>query len=103
KQKEKGFEAALQIVRTDKGKKVMDDARKVVGDMKDEEMELLQRRNPEAEASAQATMYTIGIGTLLAVLLMTLGGYFIIRSITNPVRDAINRLTSTRAEILPGT
>src|SRR6267378_5467666 len=30
KQKEKGFEAALQIVRTDKGKKVMDDVRKVV-------------------------------------------------------------------------
>src|ERR1019366_6835793 len=33
----KGFEAARQIVMTDKGKEVMDNIRKVIGEMEDEE------------------------------------------------------------------
>jgi len=37
KDPQKGFETAKQIVLTDKGKNTMDDIRKVVGDMEDEE------------------------------------------------------------------
>ena len=44
----KGFEAARQVVLTDNGKKAMDQIRAIVGDMENQEKELLKARNEEA-------------------------------------------------------
>jgi len=49
----KGFEAALQVVKENKGKKLMDDMRKVIADMDDEEYSLLKQRSEEAQAAAR--------------------------------------------------
>jgi len=83
KDEAKGFEAALKVVKTDVGKKIMDDMRKVIGDMENEEHGLLKRRSDEAQASAQNTLYTIVIGSASAFVFLFLIAYFITRSIAN--------------------
>jgi methyl-accepting chemotaxis protein len=110
KDKDKGFEASLAVVKTDRGKKIMDEGRAIIKEMIDEEtasLKLLnteaEQRNEEAGASAIATKYTLGIGTLLALVIGGVAGFFIIRSIVTPVRAGIGRLTSASAEILAST
>src|SRR5580704_10682430 len=77
--KAKGFAAALQIVSTDKGKKVMDDIRKTADEMRSEENALLKTRSDEAQVSARDTRVTITLGTLAAVLVLALAGFVITR------------------------
>ena len=83
KDESKGFEAALQVVKTDAGKKIMDDMRKVVGDMQNEEKSLLKQRAEEAQTSARNTTYTIVIGAASSFVLLSLIGIFITQSIAN--------------------
>jgi methyl-accepting chemotaxis protein len=97
-----GFKAALKIVEGD-GKETMEAVKKVVARIEDEERNLLRQRSDAAEASAQVTLYTILLGTPLAVLLVSAGGFFITRSIAKSFTDAVGRLTSTSAEILAST
>jgi methyl-accepting chemotaxis protein len=108
--KGKGFEAAVKVVKEDRGRKLMEDARAIIQEMKDEESELLKqrnaeagRRNAEAEAAALASKYTVGVGTTLAFLFLITASFFIVRSATNPVREAVARLSSASAEILAST
>ncbi|HKB84337.1 MAG TPA: CHASE3 domain-containing protein, partial [Burkholderiales bacterium] len=55
KDKARGFDAARQIVLTDKGKNVMDDIRKTIDEMMREENTLLKKRSDEAQTSARNT------------------------------------------------
>jgi methyl-accepting chemotaxis protein len=87
KDKEKGLEAALAIVRTDRGKTIMDQIRKIIDEMKDEENTLLKTRTDEAQASAQNASFAITAGTLAALVVMTLAGFLITRNIANPLKD----------------
>ena len=98
-----GFEKALRIVLSNEGKDYMDQMRKSIERLADEERKLLSQRTTGAEASAQVTLYTLGIGTPLAVVALCLIGFFIVRSITKPIREVIGRLTSTSAELLAST
>jgi methyl-accepting chemotaxis protein len=110
RQKDKGLDAALEVVRSGEGKALMDEARDIIRAMKDEENALLKRRDADAEqwnaaaaTSARATRYTIAAATLLAALFVTVAGFFIARSITNPIREGVAQLTSSAAEILAST
>jgi methyl-accepting chemotaxis protein len=87
KDKTKGFEAAQQLVLTDKGKATMDEIRKVMGEMKDEEIGLLKTRAEEARASARNASQTVIFGTLTAFVVLFLAGYVITRSISRPLQD----------------
>jgi methyl-accepting chemotaxis protein len=105
--KSKGFEAAAEVVKTDRGMKVMDELRKLSQEMRATEEELLARRNAEAEASAQAAeatarsaIFMLVVGVSVLCVLVILGGWLLVRSVTGPVREAIGRLTSTNAELL---
>src|SRR5713226_8261701 len=68
--KSNGFEAALAVVVTDRGKKAMDDIREVVRQMEDEERELLKSRDQSARTSARNENLVISFGTLLAFVLV---------------------------------
>jgi len=57
-----GSEAALALVRTNQGKTVMEDIRRVVAEMDREERDLLRQRNADAESGSRFTQYMIGIG-----------------------------------------
>ncbi|BAY08505.1 GAF domain-containing protein [Calothrix sp. NIES-2098] len=58
---QKGFDAALQVILTDRGKNLMDDIRKVIYDMEQKERELLQQRSQIVKASANNTISIIAI------------------------------------------
>jgi methyl-accepting chemotaxis protein len=82
----KGFDAALQIVISDRGKKVMDEIRRTIDEMAGEENNLLKKRSEEAGASAQSAMATIVFGTIAAFVVLTLVGLAITRNIGRPLR-----------------
>jgi methyl-accepting chemotaxis protein len=103
RKEEGGFEPAVAAVKEGKGNEAMNKIRTVIDKMKEGENQSLMNRTKKAEASAVTTMYTIGMGTPLAVLIVSVGGFFISRSISNPIREAVGRLSSTSAEILAGT
>jgi methyl-accepting chemotaxis protein len=85
--RQKGFEPAVNVVLTDRGKKVMDDIRSLVGEMEGEERQLLQQRTEESEASAQSTRYTIILGTLTAIVLLGITSSLVTRNIAAPLRQ----------------
>ncbi|HEV2176742.1 MAG TPA: CHASE3 domain-containing protein [Terriglobia bacterium] len=85
--KNKGFGPAAQEVLTDKGKNEMDEIRKLVGDMGDEENNLLAERSTEERDLARRTEQAIVFGTLFAVLLLILVGVFLTRNIASPLGE----------------
>lgn len=84
---QKGFEAAKAVVLTDKGKKTMDDIRKVTGQMEDEENALLERRAQESKQSVDQTHSTIVFGTASTLLILALIGFWITRNISGPLNQ----------------
>lgn len=87
KNPQNGFEAARQVVLTDKGKLSMDNVRKVARDMEDEENRLLKQRTDDSETSVAQTHATIIYGTLSTVLLLALVGFLITRNISRPLNE----------------
>lgn len=101
--REKGFEAALGVVVTDQGRKVMSDIRSVLDQIEGEENGLLQERSSEASRLVRLTLDTIIYGSLGSFLLLALVGILTARSIVRPVKATIDALASASAEILAGT
>lgn len=79
--KEKGIEAAVQVVMTDKGKKVMDDMRKIIAEMVTEENDLLQKRSEDSKTAEKNAKNTIIFGTFIAAALVSIVGFGISRSL----------------------
>lgn len=96
--KEQGFDAALKKMMTDKGKKVMDSIRQLVGEMVNTENALLKTRSGEADAAAKATEGTILLGTLGAFAVLGMAGFWITRNISGPLRE----LTGAAEQISTG-
>ena len=101
--KSAGFDAALQVIRTDKGKKLMDDIRKIVLEMGNEEKMLLEQRDNDVKASSETTISVIVYGIPLAFALLTLVGLWITRTISRQLRESIDQLSTSSAEILATT
>jgi methyl-accepting chemotaxis protein len=94
-----GFEATQRVVQGNEGKRAMDDLRKVLHAMDQEERELLRARGESAEASAQGAKTTIALGALFALLLVTAAGYFITSSLNHQLGTAISSIRSSSAEL----
>ena len=101
--KSKGFEAALQVVRTGEGKQTMDGIRNIVAAMKNEETALLGQRDAAAKAGADTTIAVIVYGIPLAFAALTVLGFLIVRAITRQLREGIVQLGSSASEILATT
>jgi methyl-accepting chemotaxis protein len=101
--KEKGLDAALAVVTTDRGKTIMDQIRTVLAQMSAEEANLLAERSARADRISQITYDTIVYGTLIAAVILIVAGAYFIGSITRPVRSMVDALSSASAEILAGT
>jgi len=87
----KGFEAARDVVVTDRGKQAMDEVRVLLSDMADDERALLKRRIDGASASAQTTIAVIVGGVATAGLLVLCAGYFLSRHIARPLDEIAGR------------
>jgi len=83
--KDKDFEGARQVILTDKGKKVMDEIRTIIGEMENEENTLLKQRSSQVDASTLSAKNLIVWGMTLAVVLLALIGFMISRNIAKPL------------------
>ena len=81
-----GIARRCQIVLTDRGKNLMDDIRRTIGEMDEEESGLLKQRDQQAKATAlfslQRPWFSAG---LIVVVLVSVVGLLIQRSITRPL------------------
>lgn len=82
-----GFAAALALVKTDQGRKLMVEIRSMAAAIGSEEAALLARRDQQARASAQNTTQLILYGSLLGSLCVAGMGFIIHRSITGPLAE----------------
>jgi methyl-accepting chemotaxis protein len=101
--KEKGPEAALAVVQTDRGKRAMDDIRALMDQLEAEENDLLAQRSAQAARTAQVTFSSITYGTLGSFVLLVVIGILMGRSIAIPINQTVDALSSVSAEILAGT
>ena len=101
--KEKGPEAALAVILTDRGKNTMDEIRALLDQFEAEENNLLGQRSAEAARAAQLTFSFITYGTVGSFLLLILIGALMGRSIALPINRTVEALSSVSAEILAGT
>lgn len=81
-----GFDAAVEIVRTDEGKAVMDSIRALVGTMEREELERLAIRDAAQRSEVRFAFSIIGLGSLLGLVLMGLATFVIHRDIARRER-----------------
>ncbi|AKJ08118.1 methyl-accepting chemotaxis protein [Archangium gephyra] len=82
---QQGLNAALEVVRTDRGKVLMEQLRPGLNEMVSAEDEKWSAFEHEARSSSQRSMVVMGLGTLLGLLVVSLGSYLITRSITSPL------------------
>jgi methyl-accepting chemotaxis protein len=81
------FEAAEAIVMSGQGKKDMDDIRKLLQEMNDEEEGLLKNREVEASQSASVTYWSLGLVTLAGLVLTLIIGFSASRNIARPLKE----------------
>jgi len=88
----KGFDAARALVNKDIGKKTMDEARKVIKEMDDEENKLLLIRDSEAAKNASATNWTLRLTTLSGAMLVLIMAGLLSRSIAGPLGKTVQMI-----------
>jgi methyl-accepting chemotaxis protein len=85
--KNKGFDAALQIVITDKGKKIMDDIRSVIAEIEKDENDLLNSRALSMNSNVRMTKSIIIYGSSFSIILIIIIGFLIVRNISGPLNE----------------
>lgn len=112
--RQKGFDASLAVVLTDKGKQAMDDFRTIIGEIENTEKEAFAKRNLEAAESTNSMNLVITIGTAAALILLGTIGYILNRAIVDPlinqaaerkrvinaINESVGILASASSEIL---
>jgi methyl-accepting chemotaxis protein len=99
----RGLQAAIAIVRSNRGETIMDRIRGQFLDALAEQRRIEAARYAEdATASAWAIGATIW-GTAIMVVILGAAGVLLTRNVSGPLEDAVSALTSASAEILAGT
>jgi methyl-accepting chemotaxis protein len=93
------LEEATKIVLGGEGKKFMDELRGVMTQMDREERDLLTKRAEEAGAAASSAQSTIVWGTLLCLLFVTAAGFYITRSLSGQITQAVRHVESSSSEL----
>ena len=96
--KNNGFDAALKVVLTDKGKMLMDDIRLAADEIENTEKGLLEIRNSSMQTNVLITKSVIIYGTLLSMIFIILLGLLIVRNISRP----LNEITKIATRISEG-
>jgi methyl-accepting chemotaxis protein len=101
--KTQGPDAALAIVKTGRGKSYMDEARGIVRSIRSRQNSRIDDLTFVSNNVTRFTFNVILFGTIAAFLAVSIGGFFIARSITRPIAGTVQSLASTATEILAGT
>jgi PAS domain S-box-containing protein len=78
--RESGLEAALPVIRSDRGKTIMDETRKLVSGMGGRERQLLEKRNEAASEVATQTTQAIALGVLLSLVILAVAAVIVTRT-----------------------
>ena len=76
-----GFDAALQLIQTNQGKYLMDNIRKVIHEIENQDKRLLQQQSQAAKVSANKTLLTLAIAIFLSFLILGIVYYLISREV----------------------
>jgi methyl-accepting chemotaxis protein len=94
-----GFEPTQKVIAAGEGKRAMDDIRGAMAQIESEERDLLRQRTAVADGAASTGRLTIMLGTLLSVLLTSLAGFLLVRSLTQQIGSAVQHVQSSSAEL----
>ena len=94
-----GFEATERVIAAGEGKTLMDQMRRLIGQMDEAESSLLKRRNAEAELSAENTKWLILWGSVLGIALVAGAGALISRSLASQIGAAVHHIQTSSAEL----
>ena len=83
--RDKGLDAALKVVASNRGKKNMDDIRQILGEIDNDEELLLRQRAQRMSEGADTLISTLTVGSALALLLVVVGSFLVGRSVTGPL------------------
>jgi methyl-accepting chemotaxis protein len=97
--KARDLEAVTKLVQSGEGQKLMDDLRRIFGDMEQEERNLLRQRAAEVEAAVSNSTVSITLGTLLCLLIVSTAGILITRSLTSQIGAAVQQMQSSSSEL----
>jgi methyl-accepting chemotaxis protein len=97
-QREQGSQASHKWVASGVGKKEMDEIRKKIQEMEDEENTLLKERSDAAQAATENNNRTILVGTSLAFVILAILAIAITRNIAGPLGE----LTTAAQRIASG-
>ena len=81
------FEEARALIATNKGKDLMDNIRKLMGEMKDDENSLMDTRRAAAQQASDFAKHVVVFGGIAAALLLSALGWLITRNIATPLAD----------------
>lgn len=94
-----GIESAVPLMREGKGKRQMDELRRLAAAMDQEERHLLEERTAVAEAGAGAAKLGVGVSVILALILVAGAGTMITRSLSTQLGSAAASIRSSSAEL----
>ena len=89
--KEKGFEAALQVVLAGKGKALMDNIREIMGQMQDEEESLLKLREKNLQVEIFHRRVAMMLGGIVATAFFVLSAFLAHKNIVRKQIEDLNR------------
>jgi methyl-accepting chemotaxis protein len=92
-------EQATKIVQAGKGKRLMDELRRISAEMDHDERDLLEQRAKEVEAAVNGATFAVTLGTLLCLLLVSAAGFTITRSLTRQIGSAVQHVQSSSSEL----
>jgi methyl-accepting chemotaxis protein len=90
---------SLKIVSGGEGKKFMDEIRQIAAQMESEERDLLKQRAEQSEMTASAAKRTIVLGTIICLLVITVAGFWITRSLSSQIGAAVSHVQNSSAEL----
>ena len=77
----KGMGSAIRVIRTDRGKRIIDDIRTIINQMDSREGELLDKQNRSAAETAKRSMTMLGFSVLLSLVILGIAAVIVIRTI----------------------
>jgi methyl-accepting chemotaxis protein len=98
-----GAAAGLKIVRSNRGKAIMDKIRGVLDEALADQAQIERTRFADDKHAADWATGVMFFGTAGMALILGLAGVLLTRNVSGPLEDAVSALTSASAEILAGT
>ncbi len=90
-----GFDTASHMLATGRGKRLMDEIRQIIQEMRAEEQRLLEERSVQTAARSQSTLFLGSAGSLLAITLVA-GASFVVNRDVRKRKQVEERLRQER-------